>query len=505
MVSKKQKQYTKDFEDYEFALVKGRGNFDCLKYAEEAIEENCDMGRCVLEGHKCNHKVNQFNFYKYEKEECCPYFYQKAIALNSEIVITNYSYLFAELNFNNDFKRKKLLICDEAHNLESKIMDLISLEFTRRQLKEEVGINLSKQAIDDLETNGPNSWISFIKRVMEKYDDKKKETKKALNKRKSLTLSRRSENLKRRVDDFKRFSNYIAIDPENWIVDYDPYSQKLAFKPIKIDKYAEEVLLKHADVCLFMSGTILNQHQFAKWLGINDDEIYAIRRKSPFDISRNPIKTFAGFDMTYRNLGSSARKSVPIIRDILENHKNEKGIIHTVSYQCKEFLMNELNNPRLIDHETHNRENVLDDFKKSDKPLVLISPSMNEGVDLPGDLCRFQIIYKIPYPNISDKQTNVRRKREKIWYDYQTAINLVQTYGRGMRSEDDYCKTYFIDSRISNYIKRDSFRNNLIPDFFKEAIDMGSAENNKSENKKSKSEESGDSDKNQSIAKIMIQ
>ena len=473
MTKQLQNQYTKDFKDYDFALVKGRANFDCLKYAEEAIEETCDMGRCVLEGHKCDYKVNQFNFYKREKEECCPYFYQKSIAVNSEIVITNYSYLFAELNFNNDFKAKKLLICDEAHNLESKIMDMISLEFTRRQLKDEVGINLSKQTISDLETNGPKSWLSFIDRISKKYGQKSQETKRALKRRKSLTLNRRSENLKRRLDDFKRFSDYIEIDPDNWIVDYDPYSQRLSFKPIRIDKYAHEVLLKHADVCIFMSGTILNPHQFAKWLGISDDEIYSIRRKSPFDVGRNPIKTFSGFDMTYRNLKPSARKSVPVIREILENHSDEKGIIHTVSYQCKEFLMKELNDPRLIDHETGNREKVLEEFKESDEPLVLISPSMNEGVDLPGDQCRFQIIYKIPYPNISDKQTKIRKGKEKIWYDYQTAINLVQTYGRGMRSEDDYCKTYFIDSRIKNYIKRDSFRNNLIPDFFKEAIDLG--------------------------------
>ena len=45
-----------------------------------------------------------------------------------------------------------------------------------------------------------------------------------------------------------------------------------------------------------------------------------------------------------------------------------------------------------------------------------------------------------------------------------------------MRSENDYCRTYFIDSRIKNYIKRDSVRNNLIPDFFREAVDAEPAE-----------------------------
>ena len=96
---------------------------------------------------------------------------------------------------------------------------------------------------------------------------------------------------------------------------------------------------------------------------------------------------------------------------------------------------------------------------------------MNEGVDLPGDKCRFQIIYKMPYPSISDKQIKARKSVEKKWYDYQTAISLVQTYGRGMRSEDDYCVTYFIDSRLNSFIRRDSKRDCLIPDFFKEAIE----------------------------------
>ena len=339
-----------------------------------------------------------------------------------------------------------------------------------------MGINLSKETIVDLEKKGPSLWLAFIKRVSKKYSEKISENKKALRKRKSLSLHRKGENLKRRLDDFTRFSEYISMDPDNWIVDYDPYTQRLSFKPIRVDKYAKEVLLNHGEVCLFMSGTILNQYQFAKWLGIDKDEIYAIRRKSPFDVRRNPIKTYRGFDMTYRNLKPSAKRSLSVIREILERHKNEKGIIHTVSYQCKEFLMRELDNPRLVDHKTNDREEVLERFKKSKDPLVLISPSMNEGVDLPEEQCRFQIIYKIPYPNITDKQTKIRRSKERIWYDYQTAINLVQTYGRGMRSENDYCRTYFIDSRIKNYIKRDSVRNNLIPDFFREAVDAEPAE-----------------------------
>ena len=141
----------------------------------------------------------------------------------------------------------------------------------------------------------------------------------------------------------------------------------------------------------------------------------------------------------------------------MDEHKDEKGIIHTVSATCKDYLLESLNDERLIDHNTQNRIEQLEKFKKSNDPLVFISPSMNEGVDLPGDLCRFQIIYKLPYPDLADKQIRMRANADEDWYDYKTSLSLIQTYGRGMRFENDYCKTYFIDSRIGQFIRNGKF------------------------------------------------
>jgi Rad3-related DNA helicase len=36
-------------------------------------------------------------------------------------------------------------------------------------------------------------------------------------------------------------------------------------------------------------------------------------------------------------------------------------------------------------------------------------PSLREGVDLPDDCLRFQIITKVPYPDLGDPWTAVRR------------------------------------------------------------------------------------------------
>ena len=121
---------------------------------------------------------------------------------------------------------------------------------------------------------------------------------------------------------------------------------------------------------------------------------------------------------------------------------------------------------RLIAHNTKNRSEVLNEFRESDDALVLVSPSMDEGVDLPGDECRFQIIYKIPYPDLGSKQVKSRMMIDGEWYDYKTSLRLVQTHGRGMRYEDDYCTTYFIDNRLRNY----SLTSKFIPDDFKELL-----------------------------------
>jgi hypothetical protein len=113
----------------------------------------------------------------------------------------------------------------------------------------------------------------------------------------------------------------------------------------------------------------------------------------------------------------------------------------------------------------------LEEFKKSAEPLVLVSPSMNEGVDLPGDECRFQIIYKIPYPDLGDKQTQMRAMDNAKWMDYKTCLALVQTHGRGMRFEGDFCKTYMMDNRFMGYVYSDMISNQFLPDTFREAID----------------------------------
>ena len=449
-----QDQYLRDFNS--FKLVKGRANFQCKSYLEDNVHQSCEEGKCIVEGFNCPYSI------KNENPPTCHYYAQKYDALNAKNVIANYHYMFLELNYVEDFTKRELLICDEAHNLESMLMSQLKLEFAKSDLYEYIKYELSDDTVHDLNKGNYNDWIIFIEEIKSSYIN---ELSKIENLNKPVLLEKISA-LKQKINDCNRFVENINYDPDSWIIDYDEELETLEFKPIKVDNYAVNTLFDFADVSLFMSATILDYELFAKWLGIDPSEIYAIRRKTPFDNARNPIIVSNEYNLSKSYIKLNAPKTIKLIEDILANHENEKGIIHTVSSECMSFIMSNVKSNRLIAHNTKNRSEVLEEFKKSDEALVLVSPSMDEGVDLPGDECRFQIVYKIPYPDLGSKQVKSRIALDSEWYDYKTSLRLVQTHGRGMRFEDDYCKTYFIDNRLKNYVLTSKF----VPEDLKELV-----------------------------------
>ena len=491
MTKQLQEQYLNDFQDEGFSVVKGRRNFNCLDKLED-IKNNkdsyrCDSGTCCERyNYPCKYGIiNQASkdkrFYSsdyafgksyWRNIAHCNYWQQKANGIDSDIAVMNYDYAMFEFNYPHDFKKRNLLILDEAHNIEKKIMGFIELNISKGTLERDINIIISDDEIKNIQKEGYSAWLSFINFIKRKYSKEIKKLKEKIKigskSQSDIIREKKLQNFQEELDKYNRFIKYLKQDKNNWILINE--KESIHFKPITIDKYAYDYLFKYSDICIFMSATILDHRQFNKWLGINNQKVYSIKIDTPFKVKNHPIKLNKTFNMRYNNLKRNAPKTLPVIEDILKYHENEKGLIHTISYECNSYLMKNIDNKRLITHKNKNREKILNKFEKSKKPLVLLSPSMNEGIDLPYDKCRFQIIYKLPFPNTANQQVNVRIKKDKYWYPYQTVLNLVQSYGRGMRAEDDYCQTYIIDSRLKIYMKKSSIYKKLIPNFFKKAI-----------------------------------
>lgn len=466
MTKQLQNQYAQEFG---FPLVKGRGNFDCL---HDNLESTCDMGDCktaptnskffcpygiaknpTLSGSEAFEDSHGSSLY-FQSENHCYYWQQKANAINSPITLMNYDYALLELNYVKHFGTRSLLILDEAHNIENKLMRNMELNLYNKRLEKDIKKVISPSTLKSEETG---EWIMEIDAIKDAYDNIEL---KELSKNKADRI--RSTTLR-----LKQLHDNLDKEPKNWVIDADEHG--VSFKPLRVHHYAESNLLQYGDVVIFLSATILSHKMFAKWLGLDPNEVYHIKVDSPFPVNKRPIEMVLAGKMSNTRIKHTAPKTIPILEKILERHKGDKGLIHTNSYKCQNYITRHLYNSRLISHGANNRERVLQYFEEEENPLVLVSPSMSEGVDLPYDKCRFQVIYKIPFPYLGDKQVNMRRKRDQRWYAYKTVMTLMQAYGRGMRAEDDSCVTYILDSDIKMLLKSPMYRS-LIPEFFKEAI-----------------------------------
>ncbi|MGL4670132.1 MAG: helicase C-terminal domain-containing protein [Methanobacteriaceae archaeon] len=466
MTKQLQEQYHNEFT---FPLVKGRNNFRCL---HDDFDSSCDVGTCkTIPSSKnffCPYGVSKSpgpgaisafddslgNPIFYHSEDKCSYWEQKSNAVNSPITLMNYDYAILELNYIKHFGPRNLLVLDEAHNIENKLMMSLELNLFNKSLKKDIKKVISPES---LKSTSPDNWISEIDAIRDYY--------------KELSFSNMAQHkvdrINRTTGRLSQLRDHLKNEPLNWVI--DPNKDGVSFKPLRVHHYAQDFLFQHGEVNLFMSATILSHNMFSQWLGLDPQEVYHVKVDSPFPPDKRPIELNLAGKMGANRIKRTAPKTLPILRQILERHKYDKGLIHTNSYRCQQYIMNNLNNSRFTSHSSNDRATVLNHFEKSKNPLVLVSPSMSEGVDLPYDKCRFQVIYKVPFPYLGDKQVNMRRKRDQKWYAYKTVMTLLQAYGRGMRAEDDFCYTYILDEDI-NMLFRSPIYRSLVPEFFKEAI-----------------------------------
>ena len=121
MTKQLQEQYLDDFEEI-LVEIKGRGNY------------------------KCNYKGSCDFFIKaeYNLRRCCDCEFRIAFkeAQKAKNVITNYDFLYYGGVVNPILDSRELLILDEAHNLERKMLMLSSSELNREYISTKFGIDI---------------------------------------------------------------------------------------------------------------------------------------------------------------------------------------------------------------------------------------------------------------------------------------------------------------------------------------------------------------------------
>ncbi len=451
-----QEQYTKDFDFIN--SLQGKDSYKCDTY-------NCTCGMGMEQAKIQNKKCEE-----------CPYAEAKYMFENGDVALTNF-HLFLTYMIHMPMAQKRssrVLIIDEAHDIESVFADFITTKISKPLLKrngltdEEVAdcLNVFGDYPEDLEIKQfteiiDKDFLPLIRTVINRLAREAEEGNlQSLSHLQSLSTNvMKQQILKTEYD--KLPNNQIL---ENDIIKKynkegklsDSYIE-LTAQPVWSYPYLNEIIQSRYDYIIYMSATILDKDLFCKINGINNEESAYICLDSPFPVENRPIYYFhKSGKQTFKTKEIVQNVQKKTLGKILKKHKTDKGIIHTSNYEIQGQVKKEFNEDRILIHDSNNRADVLNQHYNTTESTVLVSPSMHVGVDLKDDFSRHQTILKIPYPNLNSKKIKKRMETIKEQYSQKSCADLIQSYGRSVRSETDKANTYILDSCFGDLLKQSS-------------------------------------------------
>jgi len=268
-----------------------------------------------------------------------------------------------------------------------------------------------------------------------------------------------------------KLQRLAEIAPLEWVLDSEGHTAK--FAPMRVSKYGE-TLFRNIKHVLLMSATMTRKT--TQLLGIPPDQLSFWECPSRFPVSRRPIISVNTSPAVRVNIHMDDDDKLFWMRriDRLIDARRDllwKGIIHTVSYQrMKDLVSKSDHKDIMIVHDAGGTKDAIRDFKRSRGPRILVSPSIVTGYDFPHDECRYQIIGKVPIPDMRSPIMQVRKDFDKEYAGYLAMIKLVQACGRGMRGPDDWCETFIVDDVFGDYFLK--YNKKHAPRWFLDAVEF---------------------------------
>lgn len=478
-----QRQYAADFPSPAMEILMGRANYPCT---HPAAEKDMDaghgvcrqknrgiLGDCVDESSAppdaSDRSILQRAVALELPSTChrCPYWKKLQECYDHPITLFNFSSFLFQQRIGR-FGARNLMIVDEGHSIETNLMGFVALELTEWALSI-IGVRITRNITSKAqfaewlrETDILRKIDTALKGVEEGSEDVPEDL--------SMVEADALKELQMKL------ANFLAyLDKTEWILEVVEYedrrhepTKKIVARPLYAKNFAEDLLFRHADRVLVMSATILDVKVWAENLGLQTSDVTLVQTPCDFPVENRPIfLTYAG-NCARRTLDETKPKLVRAVKGILNAHAGQRGLIHTQSHDLANFLRREIDSPRFLfaDDFDGDKEAMLHAHAES-ADSVLVSPGMKEGVDLKNDLARFQILLKVPWPSLGDKVVKERADRDPNWYAWQTCLGMIQSFGRIVRSKDDWGWTYCLDSGLESFIARNG---RMIPGWIKEAF-----------------------------------
>jgi Rad3-related DNA helicase len=383
------------------------------------------------------------------------------------MAVTNTAYLLQDLEAGGNLADDRgLVVIDEADELPSALVQHLALEVALADL-ELLRLPLPQ---DPLSARDWSLWAraaldilperrDALSHDLDQDDDPDERARLALALRRLEMLSPR---LQRLAED----------DPDSWVVSCgDPRQGPFLLRPLWPARYAPFLLWSRLPGrVLFMSATLLDAAALARELGLRPGSWAALSLPSPIPPERRPVRYVPVASLSHENASASWPRALAALDETIALHPHERGVVHTQSYRLARYVLERSRHRhRLVGHSSAAERRQALEGHGARREAVLVSPSMQRGVDFAGDRARFAVVLKMPFPNLGDPWVAARLASPggQEWYARETVRALVQACGRVCRGPDDYGITYILDSQFGRFLRR--YRR-LFPSWFLAAL-----------------------------------
>ena len=449
-----QDQLTHDFGETKTLDIRGQSSFKCDIDPKHTV----DMAPCRTGDYDCEFLKEG----EYGEPPSCEYFRRLYDAKRKQIIVTNYYWWFSYIKYLKgtvwDIGQFDAIVLDEAHNALDSLYSFlqIRLEVARAE-------TVTREEAPQVKA-GEEEWSSWAARVLPKVTDALARARERL---KGGEFTPESYDKARNLYRLQQEINAISQIHGEWAI--HEVGDRIHLDPTHLDDETTHNYLFGDIKYRYLTSATIRPHTI-KMLGIKD---YAfLEGDSVFPVERRPVTHIKTLKVDYKTpVPRMVDTWVKTIDDILKHRRDRKGIIHTVSYDRAKLLAQHSEYKDFMYlNKSWNLTEIVQAFKETHVPAILVSPAVTQGYDFPYEECQYQIIGKVPFPHAKDPAMVARAEDDPLLPHYMAMQKMVQMSGRGMRAEDDFCEVFIVDDHIEWFLKR---HRALAPEWWHESITLG--------------------------------
>ena len=421
--------------------IRGKSNYDCRVLVDQGI------GGWQARVNQADAMCDQCRWR--EAAGGCEYYERGRRAKHEQHVNTNYAkFLSSDAEQLGKFD---VLILDECHGAAQQISNSLRAELYAQHVEEFCGQALpSARSLPD--------WRAWASRQIGKQRVRLDMLAAAVASG-SRTKAKELRELKALV----RGLEGVLAAGDDWIEDGSqrthPRNPHVAFEPVWPRAYGER-LFRGTQKVVLLSATV--HPKTLDMLGISAEDVDFAEYPSSFPIERRPVMWVRTVQQRQTMSDDERQEAVQRIDQIIDSRLDRKGIVDTVSFDRAKYVLQHSRHAGIMllnDQVRKDRDEIVERFKASAAPRVLVTPSVKEGYDFPYDECEFSVIMKVPLLNRHNSPVDAARCKEDGDYDnFQAMQGIVQRAGRGMRAVDDSCETIIVDDTWGNWFLKSAER-----------------------------------------------